>query len=166
MRTGKEEFLDMLEKYQGILHKVNMVYFRNPSDREENFQEMVYQLWNSFPSLKNKESIGSWIYKVAINTSITKLKKDSRFVYNENVPDTVDEDAETGMERSEKSKLLLNAISELNETDKAVMLLYLDGKSYEEISEITGISKSNVGVKINRAKKTLKEKLKFLSNGK
>jgi len=167
MKTeNKKEFLDILEKYQGILHKVNLIYFHNDADREDNFQEMVYQLWNSFLSLKNKESIGSWIYKVAINTSITKLKKDSRFVYNENFPDTVEEDIETGMERSEKSKLLLNAISELNETDKAVMLLYLDGKSYEEISEITGISKSNVGVKINRAKKTLKEKLKFLSDGK
>ena len=167
MDPKKEEFLDILERYQGILHKVNLVYFSNPSDREDNFQEMVYQLYRSYPDLKKKESTGSWIYKVAINTSITKLKKDSRIRYKETVPE-MEENAgtEREMEEKESSGLLLKAIHELNETDKTIMLLYLEEKSYDEIADITGLSKNNVGVRINRAKKALKEKLKFLNDGK
>ena len=78
MKSLKEEFLEILSNYQGILHKVNLIYFRNTSDREDNFQEIIYQLWKSFPGLQNKNSIGSWIYAVSINTSISKIKKESR----------------------------------------------------------------------------------------
>lgn len=167
MNRDKEEFLDILERYQGILHKVNLVYFRNSADREDNFQEMVYQLYRSYPELKKKESIGSWIYKVAINTSITKLKKDSQLKYKEEIPEPAfDTDMEKKMEEAESSLLLLKAIHELNDTNKAIILLYLEEKSYDEIAEITGLSKNNVGVRINRTKKILKEKLKFLNDGK
>ena len=77
MKSLKQEFLEILSNYQGILHKVNIIYFRNTSDREDNFQEIIFQLWKSFPGLKNKNSIGSWIYAVSINTSISKIKKES-----------------------------------------------------------------------------------------
>jgi len=167
MNSTEEDFLQILERYQGILHKVNLVYFRNPADREDNFQEMVYQLYKSYPHLRNKESIGSWIYKVAINTSISKLKKDRALRYDNNIPDVqADDDMERNLTANESSELLIRAIHDLNEIDKAVMLLYLEEKSYDEISEITGISKSNVGVKINRAKKVLKKKLKYLNDEK
>ena len=82
MKSSKEEFLEILSNYQGILHKVNLIYFSNKSDREDNLQEIIYQLWKSFPGLQNKNSIGSWIYAVSINTSISKLKKKSRIVYS------------------------------------------------------------------------------------
>ena len=81
MKSLKDEFLEILSNYQGILHKVNLVYFRNQADREDNFQEITYQLWKSYPSLQNKSSIGSWIYAVSINTSISRLKKKSRIEY-------------------------------------------------------------------------------------
>lgn len=163
MRSQKEEFLEILSNYQGILHKVNLIYLKNPSDREDNFQEMVYQLWKSFPTLKNRNSIGSWIYAVAINTSILRLKKESRIEYRDSLPDLMDKvDRMEESSLNESVQLLLQAIYRLNEIDKSIMLLYLEEKSYDEIAEILGISKSNVGVRINRAKELLKQNLKHI----
>ncbi len=167
MNALKEEFLNILSDYQGILHKVNMVYFRNRSDREENFQEIVYQLWKSFPQLKNKNSIGSWIYSVSINTSISRLRKNSRVEYQDKLPDSPDtKDFMEEMDLNENLNRLLEAISKLNEVDKSIMLLYLDEKSYDEIAHIVGITKSHVGVRISRAKEQLKTNLNPSEHGK
>ena len=166
MQSLKEEFLEILSKYQGILHKVNLIYFRNKTDREDNFQEIMYQLWKSFPGLQNRNSIGSWIYAVSINTSISRLKKEARLEYREKLPESIDQfDLVEELSFNENFRMLLQAIYHLNEIDKSIMLLYLEEKSYDEISEILGISKSNVGVRINRAKELLKQNLKHLNNG-
>ncbi len=167
MKSSKEEFLELVSNYQGILHKVNYIYFRNKSDREDNFQEIIYQLWKSFPLLKNRNSIGSWIYAVSINTSITRLKKSKRIEYLDTLPESTDSNEPIEeLSLNEDIRLLLNAIYKLNEIDKSIMLLYLEEKSYEEISEILGISKSNVGVRINRVKEVLKQNLNYLKHGK
>jgi len=166
MKALKDEFLEILSNYQGILHKVNLVYFRNASDREDNFQEIIYQLWKSYPDLRNKDSIGSWIYAVSINTSISRLKKKTRIEYREELPEPVDTyDIEEEASRENDFRLLLQAIAGLNEIDKSIMLLYLEEKSYDEIAEILGISKSNVGVRINRAKELLKKTLNLTEHG-
>jgi len=167
MNEHKEEFLKILAAYQGILHKVNLVYFRNRSDREENFQEIIFQLWKSYPSLKDKNSLGSWIYSVSINTSISRLRKYSRLEYQEELPESPDtKDFIEEMVLSENQNRLLEAISKLNEVDKSIMLLYLDEKSYDQIAHIMGISKSLVGVRINRAKELLKKNLNPSEHGK
>jgi RNA polymerase sigma-70 factor (ECF subfamily) len=161
MESLKKEFLEILSNYQGIIYKVSLVYFKNKTDREDNFQEIVYQLWKSFPKLQNKNSIGSWIYSISINTSISRIKKEKRIEYLENVPELPDKsDIIDEMAKNESLRLLINAIHNLDEIDKSIMLLYLEEKSYDEISEIIGISKSNVGVRINRAKKELTQNLK------
>jgi RNA polymerase sigma-70 factor (ECF subfamily) len=166
MKTLKDEFLEVLSNYQGILHKVNLIYFRNTSDREDNFQEIIYQLWKSFPGLKNKNSIGSWIYAVSINTSISKIKKESRIKYREKLPESIDKlDIIEELSLNEASQMLVQAIYNLNEIDKPIMLLYLEEKSYDDIAEIIGISKTNVGVRINRAKELLKQNLNHLHHG-
>jgi RNA polymerase sigma-70 factor (ECF subfamily) len=143
------------------LHKVSLIYFKNASDRVDNFQEIVYQLWKSYSKLQNRNSIGSWIYAVSINTSISRIKKISRIEYRETLPDIPDtSDNFDELSKNESLKLLLNAIYKLDEIDRSIMLLYLDEKSYDEIAEIIGISKSNVGVRINRAKASLKQNIK------
>jgi RNA polymerase sigma-70 factor (ECF subfamily) len=167
MPSTKEDFLEMLTNYQGILHKVSLVYFRSRHDREDNLQEIVYQLWKSYPTLKHQHSVGSWIYAVAINTSISRIRKSSRIDYRERMPElTEPSNFEEQLIKNESLQLLVSAIQVLDETDKAIMLLYLEEKHYEEIAEITGITKSNVGVRINRAKEILKQNFKGLSHGK
>ena len=161
MKSLKEEFLEILSNYQGILHKVSLVYFKGKSDREDNIQEIIYQLWKSFPSIKNHNSIGSWIYAVSINTSLSRVKKVSRVEYRETIPELSDKtDIIEKLSMNESLQLLLNAIYNLNELDKSIMLLYLEEMSYDEIAKIIGISKSNVGVRINRAKELLKQNFK------
>lgn len=162
MEALKKDFLKIISNYQGILHKVNLVYFKSKSDREDNLQEIIYQLWKSFPSLKNKKSLGSWIYAVSIHTSISNLKKSSRIEYRESIPELTDSNNFlTNLTKSESLNQLLNAIYKLDEINKSIMLLYLEEKSYEEIAEILGITKSNVGVRISRAKELLKQNLKM-----
>ncbi len=162
MKSLKKEFLKILADYQGILHKVCLIYFRNETDREDNFQEIAYQLWKSYPKLKNKKSIGSWIYAVSINTSISRLRKNIKIEYREKVPEMPDPvNIFDTLSKNESFQFLLNAIYKLDEIDKSIMLLYLEEKSYNEIAEITGISKSNVGVRINRAKANIKQTLKL-----
>jgi len=167
MKSTKEEFLNILSSYQGILHKVSFVYFKNKHDREDNLQEVIYQLWKSYPSLKNHNSIGSWIYAVSINTSISRVKRVSRVEYRETVPELPDKTSVIDeLFMNESLKLLLNAIYNLDEIDKSIMLLYLEEKNYDEIAEIIGISKSNVGVRISRAKEILKRNFKNANHGK
>lgn len=166
MKPINDEFLEVLSKYQGILHKVSLVYFKNKADREDNLQEIIYQLWKSFPSIRNHDSIGSWIYAVSINTSISRVKKTSPIKYQDAVPELSDKtDIIDKISMNESSQLLLNAIQDLHEVDKSIMLLYLEDKRYDEIAEIIGITKTNVGVRINRAKKSLKQNLKIYSHG-
>ena len=155
MNSFHEDFLKILSGYQGIIHKVNLVYFRTKSDREDNFQEVVFQLWKSFLSLKDRTKIGSWIYSVAINTSISKIRKDRKYVLMDTLPDTEHTNDEENIVNKINSEQLLDAIQKLNEVDKSIMLLYLEEYSYEQIAGIIGISISNVGVRINRAKKQL-----------
>ncbi len=167
MKSMKEEFLELLSCYQGILYKVSLVYFKNSADREDNFQEIVYQLWKSYPKLIKKESVGSWIYAVAINTSISKITRDSRIEYRESPPDLPEHSTILDeMSADESVQQLLYAIGNLDPISKPVMLLYLEEKSYDEIAEITGISRSNVGVRISRAKEFIKQHVKNHDHGK
>lgn len=165
MKSNQKEFLKILSAYQGIIHKVNQIYFKSKVDKEDNFQEVVYQLWRSFPSLQNKEKPASWIYAVAINTSISKIRKDSRLEFCDSVPDIELVDPYEQQKQKENYQRLLNALYKLNEIDKSIMLLYMEDYSYEEIAEIVGMTPSNIGVRIYRLKNQLQKQLKNKSYG-
>ena len=159
MESVSKDFLGILFQYQGIIHKVNLIYFKTDEDREDNFQEVVYHLWKSFPALKDRNKIGSWIYAVAINVSVSKIRKDSRYVPLEPIPDDRLTDETDNIEHAMNFQQLMEAIHCLDEIDKSIMLLYLEEYSYNQIADTIGISSLNVGVRINRAKKQLKHYL-------
>ena len=158
MKHLEKEFLKILSDYQGIIHKVNLIYIKSQIDKQDNFQEIVYQLWRSFPLLKNRDKPASWIYAVAINTSISKIRIDCKLEFCDSVPDFIAIEQYEQNENINYCKLM-DALYKLNEIDKSIMLLYLEELSYEEISEIIGISASNIGVKIHRLKKQLQKQL-------
>jgi RNA polymerase sigma-70 factor (ECF subfamily) len=150
----------MLSQYQGILHKVCLIYFRDENDRKDNFQEIVYQMWKSYPNLSDKDRIASWIYAVSINTSVNKIRIDSRIEFRNTLPEPAGfDDMEMQMDNDEDILLLLEAIHKMDIIDKSIILLYLEEKNYDEISEILGISKSNVGTRLSRAKEKLRKNL-------
>lgn len=160
MNSKQKEFLKIISAYQRIIHKVNLIYFKSDADKQDNFQEVLYQLWRSFPSLKNKDKPASWMYAIAINTSISKIRKDSKLIFKDNIPDIQYTEISDDIEQNINYQQLLNAMQQLKEIDRSVMLLYMEDYSYEDIAEITGISVSNVGAKIQRSKEQLRKLLK------
>ncbi|MFC2152292.1 RNA polymerase sigma factor [Bacteroidota bacterium] len=107
------------------------------------------------------------IYAVSINTSISRLKKKSRLIIKGDIPESYYEtDIVDDLSNNESLQILLKAIYELNNIDKSIMLLYLEEKTYAEIADVIGISESNVGVRINRAKAVLKQNLNYLDHEK
>lgn len=155
-------FLDEINKSIGIIHKVANIYFSNPEDREDARQEILYQLWKSYPAFKGGAKFSTWMYKVALNTAITYVKKSNKILGKKMLPENYSLIAETNEQAAinEKLNLLYAAINTLSGIDKAITLLYLEDKTYDEIAAITGLTKSNVSVRLVRIRLALKEKLK------
>ena len=148
--------LDLINANMGIAHKVCNTYFREPADREDALQEMMYQLWRSYGRFDGRSKFSTWMYGVCLNTALTYERKNRS--KNEELTEAHDRIEEVN-DDDEKIELLAKQIETLSPVNKAIMLLYLEEMSYEEIAEITGLTKSNVSVRIVRAKKELKEKL-------
>lgn len=155
-----ETFIEILNNHRGLIYKVCNLYCSDKEDRKDLFQEIVLQIWKSFKSFRHESSLSTWMYRIALNTAITHFKKEKRPI-NQPVSLTGIEipDINDSEEKEELLKQLFVAIEHLDKIEKSIVLLYLDDKSYEEISEITGLSKSNVGVRLNRIKTKLSNTL-------
>lgn len=158
----KAEFLSKISENQGIIHKVTGIYCDNAEDRKDLFQEILIQLWRSYPSFKKQAKFSTWMYRVALNTAITAFKRNVRKPESKAVSSENFQLADEGYdyEFEENLKLLHQAIKKLTGIEKSIILLYLEDKKYEEIAEITGITQNYVRVKMNRIKKKLKELIK------
>ncbi|WP_372653109.1 RNA polymerase sigma factor [Draconibacterium sp.] len=143
--ANKTEFSELIEKHQVIIHKITLVYANGQTDREDLFQEICLQLWRSFPNFRNEAKFSTLMYRVALNTAISDIRKKKTDIHFEQLRDNDRMETEPSDEK-EQVKLLYRAISKLNRIDKALILLWLEEKSYEEIALILGISKTNVGV--------------------
>lgn len=158
----KDEFIEMINQHRGILFKVSNLYCDAEEDRKDLFQEMVLQLWKAYPRFRAESAQSTWMYRIALNTSITRLRKEKREPGRRSLVDADFEipDFVSGTDLNGDLTLLKQAIEQLNEIEKAIIMLYLEEKSYQEISEIMGITKSNVGVKLNRIKSKLEKIIK------
>jgi len=151
------QFLHLINTHQAILHKICRLYRDTPQDREDLFQEIVFQLWRSVPSFQGKAKFSSWMYRIALNTAILPFRKKRPDIrYTDRLPDSPEEPDEP----DEQQEQLLHALKQLNDADKALITLYLEDLSYKEIAEITGITENNVGVKLNRIKNKIQQLLK------
>ena len=161
MNTVEQTFTDLVTSNQGIIHKICNAYCEAVQDREDLFQEIVLQLWRSYPSfdLRKNTKFTTWMYKIALNTAITSFRKSTKRGKHIQITDDVLQipNIHSANDDEEQLKLLYQAIQHLSEVERAVILLYLEDHSYREMAEITGISESNVGVRINRIKKKLTE---------
>jgi RNA polymerase sigma-70 factor, ECF subfamily len=154
----KEQFLDILEKNIGIIIKIARAYSNTLHDKEDLINDITLELWKSFGRFKGDSKISTWIYRVALNTCMNykrKREKDRLFFLDdltqiENLSWLIDQPD------SSHSEILYQCIDELNQLNKAIIMLYLDGNSHDEISDITGISKTNVGTRISRIKEQIK----------
>ncbi len=159
MTDNKDQFLNILEKNIGIILKISRVYTKIEQDREDLINDIILELWKSFKNFKGDSKISTWIYRVALNVSMNykRNRKNNSLFYSIN--DFQKEEIQSWLieqDNSSELEILYNCIDELGEINKAIILLYLDGNSHDEISEIIGISKTNVGTRISRIKEQIR----------
>lgn len=162
-----DNFLDVIESNKGILFKVANSYCRNTDDRKDLVQEIILQLWKSFENYNEKFKLSTWIYRISLNVAISFYRKENsrKRISNPITTDIFDfSETEISVEKETNLGILNQIISELNDLNKALMLLYLEEKSYREISEIIGITETNVATKIGRIKSKLKKEFNQLKN--
>lgn len=160
----QSDFKKIVDEYNGILYKITRSYTANEEDFKDLYQEILVQLWKSMTNFKGNAKISTWIYRVALNTALTHKRNSQRKPRSETY-EMIEfrmeiSDQMTEMkEKEEKIELLYRCINLLKEEDRAIILLYLEGKKYKEIAEIIGLTTSHLGVKIKRIKKRLHDLL-------
>ena len=155
----KQAFLAIIQQHQGILHKLCRLYRDSREDREDLFQEMIYQLWKSYPSFEGNARVSTWMYRIALNTALSAFrKKRPGITYTDTLPDMpAPPDGDTSIQQDQ----LFAALRQLSDAEKAIIALYLEDMSYQEIAGIIGIDENYVGVKLNRIKTRIKNILKL-----
>ena len=164
MNLSKETeafFFTVIEANKGIIYKVAISYCKNGEDRKDLIQEIIIQLWRSFSKYDEQYKLSTWIYRIALNVSISFYRKEKR---RDAISQPISESIFSMTENDEPNEinndlnLLQRFISELKELDRALILLYLDGNSQKEMAEILGLTETNVATKVSRIKSKLRQK--------
>jgi len=158
----EKQFTKKVRHSQGIVHKVCRLYCQDDDHRKDLFQEIMVQLWRSFPTFRGESQFSSWMYRVALNVAIQdlrKAKKKQQFFFQTNQFKDTSEEKKSEVQ-DEKLKLMHSAIAKLSKVEKAIVMLHLDEKSNEEIAEIVGITQNYVRVKMNRIRTKLSKTVK------
>lgn len=151
-----KQFMDMIRQNEGVIYKVASFYVDREHPMGDLYQEIVLNLWKGFSSFRGESKHSTWIYRIAINTCVSFYRRNRKQVAFMDIAVDVPEEVENNDQINELYRL----INKLGKIERALVLLYLDDKSYKEIAEITGITVTNVATKLNR----IKEKLRQMSN--
>jgi len=157
----EQQFLDLINENRNRILRVCRVYSWNSADQDDLYQEILFQIWRSLPALKEKHFANTWLYRVAINTAISFVRKrassSDRVVHFEHadLTRTIESRQTTEENTDDRIANLYTAIYKLDPLEKALVTLFLEDFTYEQIAEATGISANHVGVMLHRAKKKL-----------
>ena len=157
----EELFIVTIKENEGIIYKVSRMYTDTEEDQKDLFQDIVYQLWKSFNSFKGNAKRSTWMYRVALNTAIAYLNRSKKQIKQTSLDFSLqiaEEEIDTSFQ--EKVDVLYTQIKQFSVVDRGIILLYLEGRSYEEIAAITGFTETNVGTRLNRIKQKLKKTIK------
>ncbi|HFK5572564.1 sigma-70 family RNA polymerase sigma factor [Elizabethkingia anophelis] len=163
MQSKQEEnFVRQITENQRLIHKVCRIYTDNEVDHEDLFQEITLQLWKSFSGYRGEAKFSTWMYRIALNTAISLFRKPDRKIRAQSDVDFVSLKIECDEYTDEEEKIrnMYKMIHKLSDIEKALIMMYLDDKSYREIGEVLGITEGNARVKMNRAKNNLKSLVK------
>lgn len=140
--------------HSGIIIKICRAYTNSQEDFEDFYQEACLQIWKSRTAFKEKSKWSTWIYRITLNVCLTLIKKNNKKrVFDQKLPETFEENKAF---ENEQLNLLYDAIKQLSEVDRAIILLHLEENPHKEIAAIIGTSANNIAVRINRIKKQLK----------
>ena len=156
------EFVSLLEENQNIVHKICRLYTQSEAEHKDLFQEISIQLWRSFDRFEGKSKFSTWMYRVGLNTAITLYRKNKKKLDTNPLNDEISwiQLDQYDPLVDEQLNWLYQTIEEFSEIDKALVLLYLEDKRYDEIAQTLGISAVNARVKMNRIKQRLKKMIK------
>ena len=164
----RNKVIQIIMQNMGIIHKVANMFCKSQEDKDDLIQEIMTQLWSSFEKYDDAYKLGTWMYRVSLNIAISFYRKkqtqEQYFMPLDEKLDIIANDENENEVETSNLELLEKFISELKEFDKALMLLYLEKKSHQEISEILGITTSNVSTKIARIKEGLKQQFSNHNN--
>ena len=164
--ADEEKFLEVANENRNRILRVCRVYAWNSADQEDLYQEILFQIWRGLPALKEKQFTNTWLYRVAINTAISFVRKrasgSNRVIHFEHADLTRAIESRQTAEENNDDRIadLYTAIYKLNPVEKALLTLFLEDLTYEQIAEATGISANHVGVMLHRAKKKLSSLMK------
>jgi RNA polymerase sigma-70 factor (ECF subfamily) len=156
--ASEKEFTQLIEQNRGIIFKVIRLYIKHEEDERDLFQEILFQAWKSYPRFDGRSKFSTWLYRVGLNTVLTFKRRPQLMVPHEDMASLHVSAADKPLK--DESESLYHAIRELNELDRMIITLHLDGYENEEIAEITGLTKNNVAVKLHRIKDGLIQILK------
>ncbi len=154
-----ELFSELLQKHGGIVRKVAATYCRHPEDRADLMQEIITQLWQSWSSFDDARIFSTWMYRVALNVAISQVRRQHyRNAHSLPLDEAVHDVAAPRIEHEteQQIRMLQSIIEQLDDLNKALLMLYLDDRSLREIAEVLGISESNVGTKLARLKQRIR----------
>lgn len=154
----EKSFITLVKNHQGLIHKVCILYETDREARNDLFQEIVLQLWKSFPTFRGESKITTWMYRIALNTAISGLRKLGRKIKTEELDDYHFNISDTTTDHHEDDLQKLHwAIRQLSEIERAMIMMALDEVPYEEIGETIGITQNNVRVRMNRIRDKLRK---------
>ena len=149
--------MSILDQHDRLIYKIAKSYCRDTEERKDLIQEIMLQLWRSFDKYDNRYKWSTWIYRIALNVSISYLRKSKvRAEYNSKVDVAASDDGHDNRQ-SEELDQLYSFIDQFDRLNKALIILYLEDNSYADIAKILGITETNVATKLSRIKKKLKE---------
>lgn len=137
--NSKKEFTALIHEHRGIIYKVIRIYVRHEEDEQDLFQEIILQAWRSLPNFKGNSKFSTWLYRVALNTVLSFKRRPQLVVPHENLADL--KTSTDGSKISDDAESLYIAIRELNEVERMIITLHLEGYENEEIADMTGLSK-------------------------
>jgi RNA polymerase sigma-70 factor, ECF subfamily len=153
----EKKFINLINQHQGLIHKICIMYENDSEVRNDLFQEIVLQLWKSFPSFRGEAKITTWMYRIALNTAISGFRKQTRKVKTEDLKEMHFNISDPDDHSEENFQKLQWAIRQLSEIDRAMIMMALEEVPYEEIAETIGISQNNVRVRMNRIREKLRK---------
>lgn len=155
-------FLKLINQHKGILYKASRIYADSTEDREDLQQEILIQLWKSYQTFKGNSEFSTWMYRVAINTAITYLKKEKQRNSNQTTSDHQYEilQEDYNPKKDKQLDVFYHAVQELNPLEKAVIFYFMEGMSHKEIGNNLGLSEGNARVKLNRTKEKIQQIIK------
>ena len=157
----EEQFTKLIQGNAGIIHKVLLLYVDDVTERSDLYQEIVLQAWKSYGNFRKDSKFSTWLYRVALNTVFTFNRKESRRPEMSDLTDVEYQlKSDHSEEKRDKKDQLLWLIKRLDEIDRAIISLHLDGYNNKEIAEITGLKSNHIGVKLHRVKEKLITKMK------